>query len=256
MTDVWNTFWFSSTRKWFLDIDRNIYTDFLIPEIHFPISIIKLNLVTLENIEEICFPDIRKLIIFWQWKKHFSMYRKMLAIFRFQSINSLYENSILVYQKFFPPISEIIILSENKFLKSENELNIGNSRSRHDVSCWDPPYNYKTFRPPARWAHGLLWWPRTAINNVVQTSGKLLDLYRTGGPVTTWKIQVLLVLQNFYRTYFFSNSRIPIEGLPTAIFLPNRRTGTLRVFIGPPLFSPVEDRGPVDFLMSGCILFG
>ena len=33
-----------------------------------------------------------------------------------------------------------------------------------------------------------------------QTSGKLLDLYRTGGPVTTWKIQVLLVLQNFYRT--------------------------------------------------------
>ena len=37
-----------------------------------------------------------------------------------------------------------------------------------------------------------------------QTSGKLLDLYWTGGPVTTWKIQVLLVLQNFYRTYSFN----------------------------------------------------
>ena len=32
-----------------------------------------------------------------------------------------------------------------------------------------------------------------------QTSGKLLDLYRTGGLVTTWKIQVLLVFQNFYK---------------------------------------------------------
>ena len=34
----------------------------------------------------------------------------------------------------------------------------------------------------------------------IQTSGKLLDLYLTRGPVTTWKIQVLLVLQNFYWT--------------------------------------------------------
>ena len=33
-----------------------------------------------------------------------------------------------------------------------------------------------------------------------QTSGKLLDLYRTGGPVTTWKFQVLLVLHKSYRT--------------------------------------------------------
>ena len=40
-------------------------------------------------------------------------------------------------------------------------------------------------------------------------------------------------------------------------FSQDRRTGTIRVFIGPPLFSPVEDRGPVDFLMSaggGCEL--
>ena len=52
-----------------------------------------------------------------------------------------------------------------------------------------------------------------------QTSGKLLDLYRTGGLVATWKIQVLLVLQNFYRTlYNFFNIRVPIEGLPTGIF--------------------------------------
>ena len=43
-------------------------------------------------------------------------------------------------------------------------------------------------------------------------------VYRTGGPITTWKIQVLLVLQNFYRTYVFFSIRITIEGLPTAIF--------------------------------------
>ena len=38
------------------------------------------------------------------------------------------------------------------------------------------------------------------IINQWQTSGKLLDLYQTKRPVTTWKIQVLPVLQNFYRT--------------------------------------------------------
>ena len=27
--------------------------------------------------------------------------------------------------------------------------------------------NMWTFKPSARWAHGLLWWSRTAINNVV-----------------------------------------------------------------------------------------
>ena len=48
--------------------------------------------------------------------------------------------------------------------------------------------------------------------------------------------------------------RIPIEGLPTGNFLPDRRTGAMRVFISPPLFSPVEDRGPVDFPMSAVIL--
>ena len=33
-----------------------------------------------------------------------------------------------------------------------------------------------------------------------QTSGKLLELNRTGGPETLWKIQILLVLQKIYRT--------------------------------------------------------
>ena len=33
-------------------------------------------------------------------------------------------------------------------------------------------------------------------------------------------------------------------------FLPDRRTGTTIVFIGPPLFSLVEDQGAVDFPMS------
>ena len=69
--------------------------------------------------------------------------------------------------------------------------------------------------------------------------------------MTTWKIQVLLVLQNFHRTsFFFFNIRVPIEGLPTEFFLPDRRTVTTMVCMGPPLFSPVEDRGQVDFPMS------
>ena len=46
----------------------------------------------------------------------------------------------------------------------------------------------------------------------------------------------------------------PHTGTPHSIFLPDRRTSTIRVFIGPPLFSPVEDRGPVDFLMSPLVL--
>ena len=54
----------------------------------------------------------------------------------------------------------------------------------------------------------------------------------------------------FLQDLIFFNIRILIEGLPTGIFLTDRRTGTIRVFIGPPLFSPVEDRGPVDFPMS------
>ena len=37
--------------------------------------------------------------------------------------------------------------------------------------------NMWTFRPPARWAHGLLWWPRTAINNVVFCLVKSLSLF-------------------------------------------------------------------------------
>ena len=50
---------------------------------------------------------------------------------------------------------------------------------------------------------------------VGQTSWKLLDLYRTGELVTTWKIQVLLVLQNFYRAYFFSTLDTLWQVLPT-----------------------------------------
>ena len=91
------------------------------------------------------------------------------------------------------------------------------------------------------------------ISSQLQTSGKLLDLYRTGGPVTTWKIQGLQVLQHFYRTSFFSKIKVPIEGLPTRFFLPDRRTGTAMVFNSPPLFSPVEDRGPVNFPMSATV---
>ena len=37
--------------------------------------------------------------------------------------------------------------------------------------------NMWTFRPPARWAHGLLWWPRTAITNVVSCLVKRLSLF-------------------------------------------------------------------------------
>ena len=37
--------------------------------------------------------------------------------------------------------------------------------------------NMWTYRPPARWAHGLLWWPRTAITNVVSCLVKRLSLF-------------------------------------------------------------------------------
>ena len=40
------------------------------------------------------------------------------------------------------------------------------------------------------------------------------------------------------------------RGAPQRNFLLDRRTGTIMIFIGPPPFSPVEDRGPVDFPMS------
>ena len=36
--------------------------------------------------------------------------------------------------------------------------------------------NMWTFRPPPWWAHGLLWWPRTAINNAVFCLVKSLSL--------------------------------------------------------------------------------
>ena len=37
--------------------------------------------------------------------------------------------------------------------------------------------NMWTYRPPGRWAHGLLWWPRTAITNVVSCLVKILSLF-------------------------------------------------------------------------------
>ena len=52
-----------------------------------------------------------------------------------------------------------------------------------------------------------------------------LDLYRTGGPVNTWKIQVLLVLQKvLVALIFFFIYEIPHRGSWTA---------TIRVFISP-----------------------
>ena len=49
---------------------------------------------------------------------------------------------------------------------------------------------------------------------------------------------------------FFFNIRFYMEGFHTRILLPDSRSVTIRVFIGPPLFSLVDDRGPVDFAMS------
>ena len=44
--------------------------------------------------------------------------------------------------------------------------------------------------------------------------------------------------------------RFPTEGLPREIFLPDSGTTTIRIFIGPPQFLSVTDRGPVDFPVS------
>ena len=45
------------------------------------------------------------------------------------------------------------------------------------VSCSFIALQPFTFRPPARWAHGLLWWPRTAITDVVFCLVKRLSLF-------------------------------------------------------------------------------
>ena len=37
--------------------------------------------------------------------------------------------------------------------------------------------NMLTFRPPARWAQGILWWSRTAVDNVVFCLVKSLSLF-------------------------------------------------------------------------------
>ena len=50
-----------------------------------------------------------------------------------------------------------------------------------------------TFRPPARWAHGLLWWPRTAINNVMY------------GIVKYFCIFLLTVRNKVYYYYYYNH---------------------------------------------------
>ena len=52
-----------------------------------------------------------------------------------------------------------------------------------------------------------------------QTSGKLLDLYRTRGPVATWKIPSFTGPPKLLQDLNFFNIRVPIEGLPTGIFI-------------------------------------
>ena len=54
----------------------------------------------------------------------------------------------------------------------------------------------------------------------------------------------------FLQDLSFFNIRILIEWLPTAFFFTGQEDQHNKGFIGPPLFSPVEDRGPVDFPMS------
>ena len=55
--------------------------------------------------------------------------------------------------------------------------------------------------------------------------------------------------QNFgYQIWFCTRL---LRGSPYMNFLLDRRADTIRVFIGHPLFPLVEDRGPVEFPMSG-----
>ena len=51
------------------------------------------------------------------------------------------------------------------------------------------------------------------------TSGKLLDLYRNRGPVATWKIPSFTGPPKLLQDLNFFNIRVPIEGLPTGIFI-------------------------------------
>ena len=61
------------------------------------------------------------------------------------------------------------------------------------------------------------------------------------------------LLQDLPVILFFQH-KSPHRGAPYRNFLPDMRTGTTRVFMGPPLFLLVEDRGLVDFPMSASSL--
>ena len=107
--------------------------------------------------------------------------------------------------------------------------------------------------PPRNFVHlpDFIFWLHPCVNHVKQTIGKTfgpLPDRRTGNHMENPSfIGPLKLLQDL----IFSTLRVLFREAPYRIFFPDRRTGAIRVFTGPPPFSLVEDRGLVDFPMSG-----
>ena len=108
-------------------------------------------------------------------------------------------------------------------------------------------------RSPPSWI-----WIRDDKLTLVKSScakifGELLshtDIRKTFGPLPDWRTGNHLYNPSFtgppkpLQGLIFFNIKIPGRGASY------RRTSTIRVFIGLPLFAPVGDQGPVDFPIS------
>ena len=85
----------------------------------------------------------------------------------------------------------------------------------------------------------------------------MTDIRKTFGPLTDRRTGDHMENSSFtgppkllQDLILFFQHKSPHRGAPHRNFLPDRRTSTIRVFMGPPLFSLVEEWGPVDFPMS------
>ena len=65
------------------------------------------------------------------------------------------------------------------------------------------------------------------------------DIGKTFGPLPHGKSKFCWSSKTFTWPNIILSTKSPDRGPPYKNFLPDRRTGTIRVFIGPPLFSPV-----------------
>ena len=92
-----------------------------------------------------------------------------------------------------------------------------------------------------------VWWNSWGQNQWVtksrcfhyQTSGKLLDFYRTGGPVTTWENTSFTGPPTLLQDLIFFQNKSPHRGAPNKIF-----------------FTGQEDRHSIGFQQSSAVFTG